>query len=82
MRRVAALPGRPADEEQWLGANEAKVEKLRVRSVQRRASASGYQLRHSDYGYALFDAARKSVNGRYDMSVKEIESLLDTALER
>jgi hypothetical protein len=82
MRRVAALPGRAGEKEQWLGANEAKVEKLRARSVQRRASAGGYQLRHSDYGYALFDTARKSVNGRNDMSVKEIESWLNTALGR
>lgn len=66
-------------EEQWAGANEAKTEKLRLRSVQRQAGARGFQLRHSDYGYGLVDTERKSVNGRNDMTLKEVESLLGRA---
>ena len=36
------------------------------------------EVRHSDYGYTLIGANRKSVNGRNDMSLKEIESWLKT----
>lgn len=81
-RNLAALPGIAPVAESWAGANEAKAEKLRVRSLQRRAGAGGYELRHSDHGYGLFDAARKSVNGRNDMSLKEVESLLASTLGR
>lgn len=78
-RKLGALPSGAA--EQWAGANQAKDEKLRVRSLQRRVGARGYELRHSDYGYALMDTARKSVNGRNDMTLKEVESLLGQAFE-
>ena len=82
-RRVAELPGNAlVVEESWPGANQAKDEKLRLRGVQRRVGAGGLELRHSDYGYALIGTDRKSVNGRNDMSLKEIESWLDTAPER
>jgi hypothetical protein len=80
--RLAALPGTASAEERWPGANQAKDEKLRVRSLQRRAGGCGYELRHSDSGYALIDASRKPVDGRDDMSLKEIESLLTEALGR
>ncbi len=80
-RRVVALPVR-APVETWVGANQAKDEKLRVRSLHRRAVAQGYQLRHSDYGYALMDAERKLVGVRNDLSLKEIESLLAGALKQ
>lgn len=71
-----------AREEQWAGANQEKDEKLRLRSVQRRAGEGGFELRHSDYGYALIDAGRKPVNARNDLSLKEVESLLAEALGR
>lgn len=80
VRKVVALPPR-AHVETWAGANEAKDEKLRVRSLNRRADAGGFQLRHSDRGWALMDAERKPVGGRIDNSLKELESLLTAALK-
>lgn len=62
--------------ETWPGANEAKLEKLRRNRLQRRAGARGLELRHSDYGYALIDSARKRVEDRSDMTLGEIESWL------
>jgi hypothetical protein len=78
-RKIGAVPGGARAEETWVGANEAKDEKLRLRSVRRRADADGLEVRHSDYGYALIGTDRKSVNGRNDMSLKEIESWLKAA---
>lgn len=76
-RRPTALPPRRASiEENWSGANEAKTDKLRRNQLQRRARASGFQLRHSVYGYALIDAARKRVDDRSDMSLDEVEARL------
>lgn len=77
--RVGLIPGRPPREETWVGANQAKDEKLRLRSVKRRAGAEGLEIRHSDYGYALVGADRKLVDGRNDMSLKEVESWLKAA---
>jgi len=79
--RLSTLPGKKPVEEQWAGANQARDEKLRERSLQRRASDSGYELRHSDHGYALIDPARKTVDGRRDLSLKDAASLLDVALK-
>ena len=76
--RVPALPGK-APVEQWAGANQAKTEKLRVRSLQRRAGTHGLELRHSAYGYALIDAARKPVDERSDLTLDEVESRLERA---
>lgn len=67
--------------ESWPGANDEKVEKLRVRSLKRRAGAQGFELRHSTYGYALFDSGRKLVEDRNDMNLREIESCLKRALK-
>jgi hypothetical protein len=75
-RDLASLPGRARVEESWTGANQAKDETLRVRSIQRRAGARGFELRHSDYGYALIDTERKPIGGRNDLNLKQIESLL------
>jgi hypothetical protein len=53
-----ALPrqlGGTRPEEEWSGANKAKTDKLRHRSLERRARAQGIELRHSDNGYALID---------------------------
>jgi hypothetical protein len=82
-RKLATLPGIQAVEESWAGANQAKDEKLRVRSLQRRAGAQGFELRHSDYGYALIGTEGKPVGGgRIDLTLKEIESLLAGAIEQ
>lgn len=72
----------PPVQERWVGANEAKDEKLRLRGVRRRAGARGFELRHSDHGYALIGVERKALNGRNDLSLKEVESLLAAAPER
>ncbi|MGZ4332823.1 MAG: hypothetical protein ACXVRK_04815 [Gaiellaceae bacterium] len=66
-------------EEDWHGANEAKTDKLRHRSLQRRARARGIELRHSAYGYALIDAANKRIDERSDLTLDEIESWLARA---
>ena len=76
-REVPAPVGGRAREEHWPGANDAKAEKLRGRSLQRRAGAQGLQLRHSEYGYALIDSARKSVKDRSDLTLDEVESWLE-----
>lgn len=71
---LAALP-----EENWRGANDAKSDNLRHRTLQRRAGALGIELRHSEYGYALIDSARKRIDERSDMTLDEIESWLARA---
>jgi hypothetical protein len=81
-RRGFPLPGAASREESWPGANQAKVEKLRLRSLKRQAGVQGLELRHSDYGYALIDTARKPVNARNNMTLDEVESRLDGAFER
>ena len=73
-RALAAIP-----QEDWHGANEAKSDKLRHKSLQRRARAQGIELRHSAYGYALINAAHKQVDERNDMTLDEIESWLAQA---
>lgn len=69
-----ALPALP--EEDWHGANEAKTDKLRHKSLQRRARARGLELRHSAYGYALIKAPRTRIDERSNMTLDEIESWL------
>ena len=75
-RAVSAPIGGAPREENWPGANEEKAEKLRVRSLKRQADAQGLQLRHSAYGYALIDSARKQIKDRNDMTLAEVEALL------
>ena len=72
-RELSALPGTTPREETWTGANEAKAEKLRVRSLKRRAGSQGFQLRHSAYGYALVDSAHKPIEDRNDLTLAEVE---------
>lgn len=72
-------PGGASKEERWPGANEAKAEKLGVRSLKRQAAAQGLQLRHSDSGYSLIDSARKPVDNRNNMTLAEVESWLGRA---
>jgi hypothetical protein len=69
--RLAASKG-----ESWAGANEAKKEKLQRHTLQRRARAQGFELRHSEYGYALLDPERKRIDDRNDLTLKEVESCL------
>ncbi len=78
-RAITAPPGGTSREESWPGANEAKAEKLGVRSLKRQAGAQGLELRHSAYGYALIDSARKPVNDRNNMTLAEVESWLERA---
>jgi hypothetical protein len=73
-RALAAIP-----QEDWRGANEAKSDKLRHKSLQRRARARGIELRHSASGYALIDAKRKRIDDRSDLTLDEIESWLARA---
>lgn len=80
--RLGRLPGAAPKEENIAGANQARDEKLRVRRLERRARDGGFELRHSDHGYALIDAARQPVDGRRDLSLKEFASLLNEALKR
>ncbi len=79
-RKVVALP--PGRVETWAGANEAKDEKLRERRLKRRADSGGFQLRHSDHGWALIDRHRKPVGGRNDHSLEELENLVTEALKQ
>lgn len=78
--RTVLIPplGGASREESWPGANEAKAEKLGVRRLKRLAGAQGLELRHSDYGYALIDSARRAVNGT-NMTLAEVESWLGRA---
>jgi len=75
-RRLVSPPGSPATDEVWSGANDAKVERLLLRKLQRRAQAGGLELRHSAYGYALIDSQRKRVDDRNDLTLREVESCL------
>ena len=77
--KFGAVPGGARAAETWAGANQASDETLRLRSVQRTADAAGIEIRHSDYGYALIGPDRKPVNGRNDMTLKEIEKWLKAA---
>lgn len=71
---LAAIP-----QEDWRGANEAKADKLRHKTLQRRARDQGIELRHSAYGYALINAEHQQIDERNDMTLDEIESWLARA---
>ena len=75
-REVRVPPGGQSAEEDWRGANDAKLEKLRRNSLQRQAGGRGFELRHSAYGYALIDSARKRIEDRSDLTLDEVESWL------
>ena len=75
-RAITLPPGGVSREECWPGANAEKDEKLLVRSLRRQAGAQGLELRHSAYGYALIDSARKQVGERNDMTLAEVKSRL------
>jgi hypothetical protein len=75
-RTITRPPGGRSSDEDWHGANKAKTEKLRRNNLQRLARTRGLELRHSAYGYALVDAARKRVDDRNDMTLDDVESCL------
>lgn len=77
-RGVSMPPGSVSREERWLGANEQKAERLSLRSLKRQAGAQGLELRHSDYGYALIDSARKPVSGN-NMTLAQVKFWLGRA---
>jgi hypothetical protein len=54
------------------------ADKLRRNGLRKKARASGLELRHSDYGYALIDAERNRVGGRNDLTLDEVAAHLDS----
>jgi hypothetical protein len=74
--RVAVPTGETSRDERWAGANEAKQQTLRRNNLQRLARAQGFELRHSEYGYALLDRERKRIDDRNDLTLEEVESCL------
>jgi hypothetical protein len=74
--RLSVPAGEASRDESWPGANEAKQQTLLRNSLQRLARARGLELRHSAYGYALLDRARKPIDDRNDMTLEEVESCL------
>jgi hypothetical protein len=58
-------------------ANAARNDKLRLNGLRRRARGQHFELRHSDYGYSLLDQAGKRVDGRNDLTLNEVEKLLN-----
>lgn len=76
-RRALAAPPGGTRQEDWSGADKAKDDKLKHRSLQRRAREQGIELRHSDSGYALIDAARKPIQDRRDLTLKEVAAWLE-----
>lgn len=77
-RALGVPPGGASTEEDWSGANAEKADKLKGRSLERRARAQGIELRHSASGYALVDAARKPIDDRHDMTLDEVEAWLES----
>jgi hypothetical protein len=58
-------------------ANAAKHETLQRRLLQRRARTLGLTLRHSAYGYSLVDAVQNRIDGRNDMTLRDIARHLE-----
>jgi hypothetical protein len=79
---MGAPRGEAWAEEDRRGANTAKLEKLRGRSLRRRAGGRGLELRHSAYGYALIENGGKPVDDRSNMTLDEIEVWLDRATKQ
>lgn len=76
-RVLSVPPGGASADEDWRGANDAKIQKLRRNRLQRNARGRGLELRHSAYGYALIDTAHKRVEDRSDMTLAEVEAWLE-----
>jgi hypothetical protein len=75
-RRIVSPPGSPAKDEVWLGANDAKDEKLMLRKLKRQAQARGFKIRHSDRGFALVDTSGLRVDDRSDMTLRDVKAWL------
>jgi hypothetical protein len=73
------LSKRAADQFDAAAANTEMAHKLQRNVLRRKARAHGLELRHSAYGYSLIDAARKRVDGRNDLTLKEVERHLGAA---
>jgi len=58
-------------------ANTERADKLRRNGLRRRARASGLELRHSDYGYSLISPDGKRVDGRNNLTLREVEARLN-----
>ena len=69
---------RPGDVFDAAAANLEMADKLRRNGLRKKARASGLELRHSDYGYALIDAERNRVGGRNDLTLDEVAAHLDS----
>lgn len=79
--RKVSVSSTPAGES-WVGANEEKAVRLRLKGLKRRAGAQGLELRHSAYGYALFHTTRSLVGDRNDMSLSEIDTWLKRSVKK
>ena len=77
--RLSLTSGQASRDETWPGANEEKRQKLQRNKLQRLAQAQGLELRHSAYGYALFDSGREQVDDRNDMTLDEVGRASDRA---
>ena len=77
VRRNRSGPGRADDAFDAAAANVDKEHKLRRDALRRRARAHALELRHSDHGYALVDAARKRLEERNDLTLDEVATHLD-----
>jgi hypothetical protein len=76
------VPTRAADDFDAAAANAANNEMahtLQRNALRRTARAHGLELRHSDYGYALVDVARRRVDSRNDLTLDEVAAHLATA---
>ena len=71
--------GREGDELDAVAANTEMAQKLQRNRLRRRARSHGFELRHSAYGYALIDAARRRVDDRNDLTLDEVARHLDAA---
>ena len=58
-------------------ANVAKQETLQRRLLERQARGRGLELRHTAYGYALIDAARKRIDDRNDLTLADVQTWLE-----
>jgi hypothetical protein len=58
-------------------ANDERADKLRRNGLRRKARANGLELRHSDYGYSLVSPDGKRLDGRNNLTLREVEVRLN-----
>jgi hypothetical protein len=68
---------RPDETFDAAAANKDMSNKLRRNALRRRARAGGFELRHSDYGFALVGPDGKRVDDRNDLTLNEVAKRLD-----